>query len=393
MHKDVLFTGSVDPVRPLLRDSETSEISPTRDYVLDELPADLAAVAQERMTLADLADKQSGVLEQALPGISLLDDLAAARVAQLDLLFMLAGFSAFGVPGSETVPRLLTDTISGQCARFPELDPHMSYELLVDVNSEEWERHGRMRVFSEGETGRLERDFYLGHYLAEPKVRAAYRRICALLMEPDLAEPAVLLGGAHRQLDEFRLLMAQYGKLSKDSFNSFRRYHMGHPGGPRGASGAFMPSVQLLELVLLPPTEEYGVYLDQSMPYFPVWARPLIAEWRKRSGDGLNVTQAVLDGSLKLDQEAAGTLLRVIDKFTDFRMIHLGVTKKVIPDAFTGGDGLTRKEIAVQGEERNIMGGENPGTSGFDVRNVLTNSVYRLLTVRQEIQAFHDMTD
>jgi hypothetical protein len=83
----------------------------------------------------------------------------------------------------------------------------------------------------------------------------------------------------------------------------------------------------------------------------------------------------------------------VIDKFTDFRMIHLGVTKKVIPDAFTGGDGLTRKEIAVQGEERNIMGGENPGTSGFDVRNVLTNSVYRLLTVRQEIQAFHDMTD
>jgi hypothetical protein len=39
------------------------------------------------------------------------------------------------------------------------------------------------------------------------------------------------------------------------------------------------------------------------------------------------------------------------------------------------------------------MGGENPGTSGFDVRNVLTNSVYRLLTVRQEIQAFHDMTD
>ncbi|BCK66488.1 hypothetical protein Srufu_004410 [Streptomyces libani subsp. rufus] len=59
-----------------------------------------------------------------------------------------------------------------------------------------------------------------------------------------------------------------------------------------------MPSVQLLELVLLPPTTQYGIYLDQSLPYFPTWSRPLITEWRELSRKGDNVVQSVLHGRL-----------------------------------------------------------------------------------------------
>ncbi|WP_051848669.1 hypothetical protein [Streptomyces sp. NRRL WC-3725] len=338
------------------------------------------------MTYRGLADKQCRILEEAGAGAFPVDDLAAARVTQLDLLFMLNGYLPVG---PEAFPRPLVDAVTAQCARHPSLDPHMSYELLIDVNSEQWQRHGHMRVFSEGELGRLERDFYLGHHLTEPAVRTAYDRLCSSLSEPPSDDLAHSMDEAFRKLDEFRLGMARYGRLTREQFNSFRRYHMGHQGGPRGASGAFMPSVQLLELVLVPPTEEYEVYLDQSMPYFPTWSRELIAERRAMSAQGENITQAVLDGRLKLDQESATALLGVFDKFTDFRMVHLGVTRKMIPEAFAGTGGTTRRDIAAQSGERTVLADENPGTSGFDVRNVLTNAVYRLLAARQEIEDFH----
>ncbi len=386
MNQEDLFSGTENPPRSPSPEILPAHVHRIRDYVLSELPSDLSAVSRQEMTYRGLADKQCRILEEAGAGAFPVDDLAAARVTQLDLLFMLNGYLPVG---PEAFPRPLVDAVTAQCARHPSLDPHMSYELLIDVNSEQWQRHGHMRVFSEGELGRLERDFYLGHHLTEPAVRTAYDRLCSSLSEPPPDDLAHSMSEAFRKLDEFRLGMARYGRLTREQFNSFRRYHMGYEGGPRGASGAFMPSVQLLELVLVPPTEEYEVYLDQSMPYFPTWSRELIAERRAMSAQGENITQAVLDGRLKLDQESATALLGVFDKFTDFRMVHLGVTRKLIPEAFAGTGGTTRRDIAAQSGERTVLADENPGTSGFDVRNVLTNAVYRLLAARQEIEDFH----
>lgn len=389
MNKEELFANLTNPPRADAQGSAARQISPLGTYVLGELPADLAAVSQGRMTYGELAEKQCRVLERLGPEAFPVEALATARVVQLDLLFMLGGFLP---AGPEAFPRPLVDAISAQCVRFPSLDPHMSYELLIDVNVDEWNRHGEIRVFSEGELGRLERDFYVGHRLSEPSVGAAFDRLRTLILEPDTTVTAEALQDAHRSLDEFRLHMAQYGRLPKEAFDSFRRYHMGYPGGPRGASGAFMPSVQLLELALLPPTEEYGTYLDQSMVYFPTWSRPLVAEWRERSSKGENVVDAVLDGRLKLDDSATTALLAVIDRFADFRMVHLGVTRKAIPEAFSDGERLTRRDIAAQAGERDILSEENPGTSGFDVRNVLTNAVYRLLAARRQIESLTPIT-
>ncbi|MFF5500010.1 hypothetical protein [Streptomyces aquilus] len=384
MQKEELFDRSGPPShlpkRP--REGELSR-SPLEAYVLDHLPSDLAAVAQGRSTYEHLAARQCALLRDVGGAHGpLTDDPASAAATQLDLLFMLNGYTP---AGPAAFPRPLVEAISEQCTRFPALDPHMSYELLIDVNCALWESHGRMRVFTEGELGLLERDFYLGHHLAEPAARTAFERLCSVVLEPDAADTADCLEEALQALDDFRLHMAQYGRLTKEAFQAFRPYHMGYPGGPRGASGAFMPSVQLLELVLVAPTRQYGLYLDQCAAYFPTWSRPLISEWRQRSRQGTNVVQAVLDGRLTLDRRAGATLLGVIDKFVDFRMVHLGVTRKTLPEAFSPTDKPTRRNILAQAGELDILGGDEPGTSGFSVHNVLTNAVYRLLTTRRHI--------
>ncbi|MEU0038763.1 hypothetical protein [Streptomyces sp. NPDC006333] len=384
MKKEQLFIGLENPPRDAMERSEPVRLSPLRPYVLGDLPADLSAVSSGRTTYRELADRQARLLAALGPHGLIVDSLPEARLIQLDLLFMYGGFLPAG-PGEAPLP--LVEAISAQCVKFPSLDRHMSYELLIDVNAGEWARSGDVRVFSEGELGHLERDFYLGHHLAEPFVRSAFDRLRTLVREPDTVDTAETLDATVRDLENFRMHMAQYSKLSKDAFNSFRRYHMGHPGGARGASGAFMPSVQLLELALLSPTTEYEVYLDQSMPYFPTWSRPLISEWRAASGKGDNVVQAVLNGRLKLDRHATAALLAVIDKFADFRMVHLGVTRKAIPEAFTQGNAVTKRGISRQTGEAGILTDDNLGTSGFSVHNVLTNSVYRLLAARQSIES------
>ncbi|MFF0388147.1 hypothetical protein ACFYS8_05555 [Kitasatospora sp. NPDC004615] len=375
MDSNDLFNGSVESAPRALVPSP----SPFRDYVLHDLPGDLAEVGRGGLTYRQLAFKQ----RELVSGVGVVgDDPRAARVTQLDLLFMLGGFAP---AGPLAAPRELTELISAQSARFRSLDPHLSYELLIDVNCEEYRRCGDIRVFSPGQLGTLERDFYLGHHLSEPWIRSAAYGLRTLITAPDAVKPVAVLDDAARCVAEFTSHMASYRRLSGEAFGRFRHFHMGHPGGPRGASGAFMPSVQLLELALLPPTTEYGSYLDLAMSYFPTWSRPVVAQWRSASSLGMNVWQSVRDGRLVLDGAGAERLVQLIDRFVDFRMVHLGITRRMLPEAFPDRTGLTRREIGAQAGERGILNAEHPGTSGFSVRDVLTNAVHRLLELRREV--------
>ncbi|MFB6890151.1 hypothetical protein ACFCX4_12635 [Kitasatospora sp. NPDC056327] len=375
--------------------------SALRDYVLNSLPVALEDISAGRLTYHQLADLQEQMLRSVAPVVLAEDDERTARLLQLDLLFLLSGYAP---AGPQAAPRALTELISTRCGRFPALDPHLSYELLIDVNCEEHLRSGDIRVFSAGRDAALERDFYLGHHLSEPWARSAAYGLRSLVLPatvrptagrpaPDrlvtdrlvTARPAAVLDDVGEHLAEFTRYMARYRRLSQEAFDRFRPYHMGHPGGPRGASGAFMPSVHLLELALLPPSKEYGVFLDQSMSYFPSWSRPVLARWRGDSIRGANVSQRLRDGRLVLDPAGRDRLVRVIDRFVDFRMAHLGVTRHALPEAFRDRTGLTRRDIHGQGGEHDILDGRDPGTSGFSVRHVLTNAVYRLLALRADV--------
>ncbi|MFF2122530.1 hypothetical protein ACFVXH_34945 [Kitasatospora sp. NPDC058184] len=381
MNSSQLFDGAAHP-RQHTSPAPDRSGSPLRDYVLGSLPAALGDLSAGRLTYHQLADSQEQMLRNVTPQCLSEDDERTARLLQLDLLFLLSGYAP---AGPQAAPRALAELISAQCGRFPALDPHLSYELLIDVNCEEHRRSGDIRVFSAGRDAPHERDFYLGHHLSEPWAKSAAYGLRSLVLPTAAARPAAVLDDVVEHLAEFTRYMARYRKLSQQAFNRFRPYHMGHPGGPRGASGAFMPSVHLLELALLPPSKEYGVFLDQSMSYFPSWSRPAIARWRGDSIRGANVSQRLREGRLVLDHAGRARLVRVIDKFVDFRMAHLGVTRHALPEAFRERTGLTRRGIHEQGGEHDILDGRDPGTSGFSVRHVLTNAVYRLLALRADL--------
>ncbi|MFE5585471.1 hypothetical protein [Kitasatospora sp. NPDC056531] len=381
MNSSQLFDGVAHP-RHHTPPAPGRSGSPLRDYVLHSLPAALGDLSAKRLTHNQLADCQEQILRKVTPQCLSEGDERTARLLQLDLLFLLSGYAP---AGPQAAPRALTELISAQCGRFPALDPHLSYEFLIDVNCEEYRRSGDIRVFSAGRDAALERDFYLGHHLSEPWAKSAAYGLRSLVLPAAAARPSAVLDDVVECLAEFTRYMARYRKLSQQAFNRFRPYHMGHPGGPRGASGAFMPSVHLLELALLPPSKGYGIFLDQSMSYFPSWSRPVIARWRGDSIRGANVAQRLRDGRLVLDRAGRDRLVRVIDKFVDFRMAHLGITRHALPEAFRERTGLTRRDIREQGGEHDILDGRDPGTSGFNVRHVLTNAVYRLLALRDDL--------
>ncbi|HLZ15218.1 MAG TPA: hypothetical protein VKQ34_04480 [Candidatus Saccharimonadales bacterium] len=366
---------------------DTAELgrSPLEDYVVHELPADLRAVDEGSMTRQQLAEKQAGMLTDTWPQISQNLDPHTAKSTHLDFLFMLGGYIPAGADMYRSAPPMLLSLIGAQCDRFRGLRPYMTYEMIVDYNAEEYRRTGAVRVYADGDDGLHERDFYLGHHAAEPYAKAAAYGLHTLAERPDQVNATATLQTVVTNLNEFRRFMGAYTRLPRSTFAYFRQYLAGYADGTRNASGAFMPSVQLLELALLAPTEMYGVYLDESRPYFPDWSVPVIEDWRIASASGMNVEDRVATGSLALDEQGRTALADAINQFLHFRTTHLGITKAQIPDAFTSTAGLDKGSIGRSRVEQQILDPAYKGTAGFDVRNVLTNSVVRLANLRRRL--------
>src|SRR5262249_29431623 len=156
---------------------------------------------------------QDLLLDRTAVAIADNDDPRTARLTQLDLLVLLGGY----LPAGPEVrrPERLAGLIDDQCARFRDLDDHMSYELIIDVNSQEYVRSGDIRVYSGGETARHERDFYLGHFLAEPFARSAAYRLHTVVGDPAGDGVAESLAVAATDLAEFKLAMGRYGRLPR----------------------------------------------------------------------------------------------------------------------------------------------------------------------------------
>jgi len=68
MSKETLFTGM--PVQPELVALAETSASPLGEYVLTEMPADLAAVRAQEMSYDELRDKQQARLAEVMPKIA-----------------------------------------------------------------------------------------------------------------------------------------------------------------------------------------------------------------------------------------------------------------------------------------------------------------------------------
>lgn len=358
------------------------------NYILKELPTDLCNVRNGDMTYDSLSDKHSAIiLNLQAEGIGP-QNRDEAAIQQLDLVFMMGSY----LPGDNfsDCPDEVIELAREQAGKY-QLSPHMDYELVIDVNSKEFERTGNMRTFLDGAQGLAERDFYYGHYLSERQIRNTALQLNSIVMNPRSSDDvrASLLDAA-TSMKEFKDHMLKYAKLSRDAFGSMRPYLASYPDGTRNASGAFMPSVQLAELMLHSPSVEHQSYISESMPYFPLWARDLMAEWSQLSLGGHNITSLIEDGRLNLDTESIQLVKSMSDDFYKFRTIHLGITKKQIPEAFEGRNVPTsRKQIAKFGEP-DIMADGVPGTAGFDIVNILGGSASRLAGLRARLEKHED---
>ena len=345
---------------------------------------DLQSIREGKMTYDELAQKHEEIL--GLIDQSVLDQTSrdSAAIVQLDLVFMMGAYLPDG--NFEKCPASLIE-LAKLIAETHGLASYMDYELVIDVNSAEFERTGRMRTFLGGDDYRAERDFYYGHHLSEKFIKNVAVELRSIVDASDAAgtHNASLVSAAE-SMREFKEHMAKYARLSKDVFGLMRPYLASYPDGTRNASGAFMPSVQLAELMLHHPTAEHLSYIKESLPYFPSWARDYVRNWASDSADGKNLADLIETGSVELNNEDRVIFNRLIEDFYRFRTTHLGITKKQIPEAF--GDRnvpASRKQFSEFGEP-DILADGVPGTAGFDIVNILGGSTYRIVNLQSRIE-------
>jgi hypothetical protein len=361
-------------------------------YVLEQLPGDNTLVREGGTDFKWLAEQHSGLLEEAGDDVLHNSDPKKAPFDQLDLLFLLGSYLPDSmVNGYRNVPPKLLALIRTNAERF-DLPNRMTYELIIDRNSEGFAQHGVMRQFTEGEQGLFERDFYYGHALAEPLVQHTYGALRTVLELGDHVDVDAILTEANISMAEFATRMNHYGRLPRENFGALRPYLAMYPEGVRNASGAFMPSVQQLELVLFPSTKlypQYAVFLEESMPYFPRRSQPLIKADRERSEAGANVEDALVSGDLKLNGDQKALLEGIVESFRRFRASHIAITAKQVNEPHSQEKAISvtsRRELRDFGQ-RDIMEGEGlMGTAGFNAQNVLGNAVNRMENLKDRLK-------
>jgi len=388
MNAETLFVGANEARRHQLAGAGELVIPTLTQYVLGEMPQNLREVREGEMTYDALAKKHYDVLTGSVAN-SIVDntDLETAKSTQVDLLFMLGGYlppedNAYGY-----VPKSLADVIRLQRDRFG-LPDHMDYEMIIDQNTADSRRfNGLLRVFSDEEFGGEEQHFYMGHALAEPHIKDAAYRLRGIV-DTQTEVSASDLAPIADNMRSFNKYMGAYKRLSTEAFSHFRPYIAPYPDGAKNASGAFMPSVQLMELALHGPMASFTEYLNPAMPYFPAWSRPEIEDWYAMSKAGNNVADKLEAGTLLADKAAIDILSKgIVERFISFRKSHLKITRDQIPEAFEGKAVLSPNDLKTYGE-RSLAPktAEETGSGGYDIQNILANSVFRLEVFQERLE-------
>lgn len=354
------------------------------EYVIHQLPSDLDEVRRGELTYDELARKHEELLAGVGEQILAISDYGAAAVTQLDLVFIMGSYLPDG--NFHYCPKVVREFIEYQADKF-QLNPFMDFDMVININSAEYEKTGHMRTFTSGKTARGERDFYYGHYLSERHILKAAEMLKGIV-DGDMNVAG--LQDIYGEVQDFRVYMGRYAKLSRDAFETFRPYLSSYPDGTRNASGAFMPSVQLAELALHTPSAAQQTYIRESLLYFPREAAKRISQWQAESIAGQNVVTLVDRGEIILDDKEREALEKLVSEFLLFRTTHLAVTRQQIPEAFVGRSVPVGRRQYLEFGEPDIMADGERGTAGFDVVNILGGSASRLARLHQEIQEFRN---
>lgn len=358
------------------------------NYVLRELPKDLREYSNGTLSHQEMAGRQQTMLlyeQQRIGGIS---DIDVARRTQLDLLMLLGGYLLDREQALRNAPPLLLKLLK-QNAKQHHIAPRLTYEYIVDVNTEAFLQDHGIRVFSYGKVARIERDFYIGHYFAEKHMKQAYRTLQSIIDDPTLIT-AEALQIVCAELDKFTQFMAAYARLPHKEYGYFRRFLSPYPDKIKNASGAFMPSPQLFEMLLHPAGYAQTTYVATNMRYFSQWAQPLLGQGQEKAGAGRTIEALLATGEIRPTATEAKILHAIVEQFIQFKLTHIRVVTAKIPEAFPKHPIVEREQLRKFRPFQSAMRdgeGTQQGTGGFAPQDFLGDGINRLLSLQERLLA------
>jgi len=355
-------------------------------YVLHELPKDIKAWNDQTISFDELAARQTLVLEAERERLTTLTDNEQATLAQLDLLMMLGAYLPAKEAAYQYAPALLLELLE-RLSVTHKLPPRLTYEFIVDVNVTAFlQSGGNMHTFS---TDLVERDFYLGHYLAEQHIRRSYEQLHTLLEQPDATDKHSHLQEVLTGLEQFTAYMAAFARLPAESYAYFRRFLVPYPDKIKNASGAFMPTPQLFETLLHAPGAAQTEYLRRNLRYFPRWAQEKLQLQVEGKEPALNVQSLLDQDALHLDAGERQLLDAIIEQFVRFKLTHIKVASSKIPEAFPKSPITTREDLRAFRPQLDVHRdgtGAKQGTGGFAPQDFLADGVRRLLDLQAQLR-------
>lgn len=356
------------------------------NYVLRELPKDLREYSNGTLSCQEMARRQQTMLLYEQRRIEDISDIDVSRRTQLDLLMLLGGYLLDREQALHNAPPLLLKLLE-QNARRHDIAPRLTYEYIVDVNTEAFLQNHGIRVFSYGKIARIERDFYVGHYFAEKHMKRAYQTLQTIIDNPK-SVTAEALQTVYSELDEFTQFMASYARLPRKEYGYFRRFLSPYPDKVKNASGAFMPSPQLFEMLLHPAGYAQTTYVDSNMRYFSQWAQPLLQLGQKKAAAGRTLEGLLASGALRPSSTEAKMLGAIVEQFIQFKLTHIRVVTTKIPEAFPKKPIVEREQLRNFRPFQSAMRdgeGVQQGTGGFAPQDFLGDGINRLLALQERL--------
>ena len=390
----VLF-HDVSTSKILRRTPPNSSTNALAGYVLKELPKDIQDWSESALSLESLAKRQTQLLETERQRLYTLQTAEEAAIVQLDLLMLLGAYLPAKEAAYELAPPLLLELLAHISTQH-QLPSRLTYELIVDVNTTAFlQSGGHIRTFSRGKTGRIERDFYIGHYFAERHIRSSYELLAAVVSTPNIPNRCAYLRSALTGLVQFTEYMAAYSRLPADGYAYFRRFLTPYPDKIKNASGAFMPTPQLFEMLLHKSDFAQTEYLHRNAQYFPRWAQEQLQAQTEPTANAPTIQSLLANNALYLDTDEQQLLDAIIEQFIRFKLMHIRVASSKIPEAFPKPPTTEREALRSfqpKLDAKRDGTGTQRGTGGFAPQDFLADGVRRLLDLQTRLQQSRSKT-
>lgn len=309
-------------------------------YVVEKMPQVLSRIRNGEATVDELVNAGEGLAPDFR--MRVITDPTLRDLASLDAKMLEAAIVHSGGTPKKRLARLVDDL-----SRASHMKPGVTYEDLIFINP----LTSDPRLFTTGEDGRAERDFYLGHRLLETPLGEVVKKCkdAAAVLGAQGHRGIVKAGNLLQEAQQIFTPVTTYthhiGKdMGKDNFKTFRQYLGGNPQrGVVGPSGKFTAGIPTLDFLLggFPIFAEYP-NLEEELGYYPRAGQRDIQYARALA----QTRQSIVDVSREFGNpdEIYKPLQDMSAAIREFRGMHMKAVRHQVPEALansatgTGGE-------------------------------------------------------